>query len=57
MVFGAFFRDTDELCGYSLINEHNYWAGFSVQKTNPAFEKYQINAALVNGFWRDTTRN
>lgn len=49
VVFGAFFRETGELCGYSLINEHADWAGFSVQKTNPAFEKYQINAALVYG--------
>lgn len=49
VVFGAFFKETGELCGYSLINEYTDWAGFSVQKTNPAFEKYQINAALVYG--------
>ncbi len=49
VVFGAFFRETGELCGYSLINEYTDWAGFSVQKTNPAFEKYQINAVLVYG--------
>lgn len=49
VVFGAFFRETGELCGYSLMNEHTDWVGFSVQKTNPAFEKYQINAALIYG--------
>ena len=49
MVFGAFYRETAELCGYSILNENEDWVGFSVQKTNPAFEKYQINAALVYG--------
>lgn len=49
VVFGAFFRETGELCGYSILKEYNNWADFSVQKTKPAFEKYQINAALVFG--------
>lgn len=44
-----FFRGTGELCGYSIINEHTDWAGFSVQKMKPAFEKYQINVTLVYG--------
>lgn len=47
-VFGAFFRETDELAGYTMITvTDTKWLGLSVQKTNPEFEKFGINAALV----------
>lgn len=47
-VFGAFFRETDELAGYTMITvTDEKWLGLSVQKTNPEFEKLQVNAALV----------
>lgn len=47
-VFGAFFRETNELTGYALlIKENESFLNFSVLKTNPAFEKYSVNAALV----------
>ena len=46
--FGAFLRESNELCGYSLVLEKSdNWVDFSVQKTKPKYEKYQINAALV----------
>jgi len=46
--FGAFFVDTNELCGYSVLTEHKNYVSFSVQKTKPNFEKYEVNAALVD---------
>ena len=46
-IYGAFFRETGELCGYIHIPVYREWAALSSLITNPAFEKYQINAALV----------
>ena len=47
-VFGAFFRESNELCGYALLSRNGEkWVGFNVQKTNPEYEKYALNAALV----------
>lgn len=47
-VFGAFFRETGELVGYNIItNINENWLDFTVQKTNPEYEKWQLNAALV----------
>ena len=47
-VFGAFFRETDKLTGYATINEKNKKSkDFRVLKTDPEYEKYSINAALI----------
>lgn len=47
-VFGAFFRETNELAGYALLSkESNSFLNFNVLKTNPDLEKYAVNAALV----------
>ena len=49
-VFGAFFRETNELAGYALlIRQDDNFLNFAVLKTTPALEKYAINAALVCG--------
>lgn len=48
-VFGAFYKENCKLAGYSLINIHSSFLAFSVQKTIPDFEKYNVNAALVYG--------
>ena len=48
-VFGAFKSGTDELCGYSLINEFEKYCYFVQQKVDPDCEKNEINAALVDG--------
>lgn len=45
--FGAFFKESNELCGYSFISLSEKCIGFDVQKTRPKFEKYNVNAALV----------
>lgn len=48
IVYGAFHKETGELCGYSLLKKINdLCIDFSVQKTNPEFERYAINAALI----------
>ncbi len=48
-VFGAFDRETGRLQGYSMCKENKGYIGLNVQKTNPVYEKKQINAALVYG--------
>lgn len=49
-VFGAFFKETNELAGYALVSEKtDSFLNFTVLKTDPAFEKYAVNAALVHG--------
>ena len=48
-IYAAFYKDTSELAGYSYIVTQKTYLHFAVQKTNPDFEKYNVNAALVNG--------
>lgn len=45
--YGAFFRETGRLCGYTQILDYGSYVGLNVQKTDPAYEKYQVNAALL----------
>ena len=47
-VFAAFFKETNQLAGYALLSrETDDFYGFNVLKADPAFEKYAVNAALV----------
>lgn len=48
-IYGAFFKETGKLCGYSCLILEKKYCDFAIQKTIPAFEKYNVNAALVNG--------
>ena len=53
-VYGAFFKETGELCGYSILRRKNdNWLDFMVQKTDPDHERYGVNAALVEGLLND----
>lgn len=47
MVFGAFFKENNELCGYSRIDVNGRCFNFNLQKTKPQYEKYSVNAGLV----------
>lgn len=48
IVFGAFFRESKEIVGYAFLSKRsNDFIDFSVLKTKPEYEKYSINAALV----------
>lgn len=51
--YGAFFRDNDELCGIiiSAISKHH--VDLYAQRVKPNYEKYQINAALVEYLLQD----
>lgn len=49
-VFGAFFRETDRLCGFTWVEEQQDYIDLVTHKADPAYEKYQINAALIAGF-------
>lgn len=53
IVFGAFFRETEELVGYALLSRATeQWIDFSVLKAHPQYEKYAINAAIVDKILR-----
>lgn len=47
--FGAFFKETGKLCGYSYIGCNDQHFDLSVLKTIPEYEKYNVNAALMDG--------
>ena len=47
-VFAAFYKETSELVGFNYIIVNKKYLNFAVQKTNPDFEKFNVNAALVN---------
>lgn len=48
VVFGAFYRETNEMVGYAYFEqESDNYIDFKVLRTNPEYEKYSINAALV----------
>lgn len=47
--YGAFLRETDELCGFLQSPTYETYAELQVQRVKPKYEKLQINAALVYG--------
>ena len=47
-VFGAFYRKTNKLVGYAYLSQlTDGFLNLNVLKTNPEFERYAVNAALV----------
>ena len=53
ILFGAFSRETNELCGYAwVLNETNGYLNFTMLKVKPKYEKTAVNAALVEGILR-----
>lgn len=54
IIYGAFFRETNELCGYALLKKQtDFYISFNVLKTIPNYERYGINAVLVEKIMRD----
>lgn len=45
--YGAFSRDTKELCGYALLSIYENYVDFNVLKTRPDCEKRGVNAAII----------
>lgn len=54
VVFGAFFRESNKLCGYALLSQTNEkCVNFNVLKTKPDYERNGVNAALVEGILKN----
>lgn len=52
-VFGSFYRETGELTGYALLSEDSdSFIDFKSMRSKPTYEKYSVNAALVDGVLR-----
>lgn len=47
-VFGAFDRETGDLCGYALVSEKSGYCELEQQKSYPQCEKKEINAAIID---------
>ena len=45
--YGAFYRPSNELCGFMQVPTYESHVELQVQRVNPEYEKLQINAALV----------
>lgn len=49
VVLGAFSTESNELCGYAILNETKCCAEFSVLRVKPEAEHLAVNAAIVAG--------
>lgn len=49
VVFGALQRENCRLCGYAVVLLHRGYAELIVQKADPAYEKYGLNAGILYG--------
>ena len=47
-VYICFLRETGNVAGYSVVRDGGSYCAFQSQKAKPAYEKYQVNAALVD---------
>jgi len=45
--YGAFSKEKENLCGYTVIKEYNSYIYLSTHKVIPEYEKLNINAALI----------
>jgi len=54
-IYGAFYKETGELCGYALLKKNGVYIDFTSLKTIPKFEKCGVNAALVSKILLDHT--
>lgn len=53
VVYGGFDCKTDQLVAYSMVTEYTDYLEFSVLRSNPQFERYGINAAMVAAIVED----
>lgn len=51
--YGAIYRETGELCGYALLRKDGSYINYALQYAKPEYEKYGVNAALVNKILED----
>lgn len=55
-IYAAFHRETNELCGYAVTYYNKKCIDFRSLRINPIYERYQINAALVNAMLDDNNK-
>ncbi len=55
-VYIAFFKETNEVVGYSIIPTFDNWCELQTQKAKPAYEKYGLNAALLYALITDNSK-
>lgn len=48
ITYGAFHKDEGKMCGYAMCIEHNSYVSLSVCKTIPSYERFAVNAAIIN---------
>ena len=51
--YGAIYKETGEFCGYALLRKDGKYINYALQYAKPEFEKYGVNAALVNKILED----
>ncbi|MCR5345951.1 MAG: hypothetical protein K6E46_07885 [Lachnospiraceae bacterium] len=51
--YAAYFRESGELCGYHFCRNGEGHIATIMMKVNPVYEKYQINAALIEKWVTD----
>lgn len=47
-IYASFFIETNLLIGFLLVEQKNQFVKLVMQKTNPAYEKYNSNASLID---------
>lgn len=53
IVYGAFYRENSELCGYAILKNNESYLSFIQLKTLTEYEKYGINFAIINQILED----
>ena len=51
--YAAFLKGTDDVCGFIIGTFDEHYFELTTQKADPAYEKIQVNAALVDAFLAD----
>lgn len=51
--YGAFHKETGELCGYAWLNRNDIYIYYAFHKVKPVYEKNGINAAIVAYILKD----
>lgn len=46
--YACFLKEDGKCVGYAVVTNHEHYVDFTSQKARPEYEKYQVNAALVN---------
>ena len=54
-IYGAFSKETNELCGYAVLEQHLGYLASSILRVNPKCEKQGINAAIVSFLLEDNS--